>query len=405
MNQRKGGKLSTLANDQLLPREELYKRSPRNIKLNIGIPDNSASIEYCVPLTPQSVEVLVHNGHDVFVETGAGKEANYSDQAYSDCGAVICRSAAEIFQCDIILKMAPFTHEETELMKGNQLLLSPLYLTLQTQESVRRLMRKKVTAVGFEYMKDENGIFPVERIFSEIMGNTSMIVASEYLSTARNGKGVILGSVTGISPTEVVILGSGTAAEFAARTALALGATVKVFDDSISKLVDFQSRLGARVFTSVFHPKALRKAMKTAEVVIGALSMNEVPKMIVPEEMVGGMKENSIIIDLNIIQGGCIETSRITNHKKPTYIEHGVIHYCVPNITSRVARTTSIAVSNILAPMLLEIGESGGLNQYVKTNRGCCEGIYVFNGVLTNQDIGAVLNIPVTDINLLMAAF
>ena len=405
MNQRKGGKLSTLANDQLLPREELYKRTPRNIKLNIGIPDNSASIEYSVPLTPQSVEVLVNNGHDVFVETGAGKEANYSDQAYSDCGAVICRTAAEIFQCDIILKMSPFTQEESEMMKGNQLILSPLYLTLQTQESVRRLMRKKVTAVGFEYMKDEDGIFPVERIFSEIMGNTSMIVASEYLSTARNGKGVILGSVTGISPTEVVILGSGTAAEFAARTAIALGATVKVFDDSISKLVDFQSRLGTRVFTSVFHPKALRKAMKTAEVVIGALSMNEGPRMIVPEEMVEGMKENSVIIDLNIIQGGCIATSRMTNHKKPTFVEHGVIHYCVPNITSRVARTTSIAVSNILAPMLLEIGQSGGVNQYVKTNRGFCEGIYVFNGVLTNQDIGDVLNIPFTDINLLMAAF
>src|SRR5659263_425258 len=205
-------------------------------------------------------------------------------------------------------------------------------------------------------MKEEHGIVPVERGSSVIMEGTAMIVASEYLSTSRNGKGVILGSVTGISPTEVVILGSGTAAEHAARTALALGATVKVFDDSISKLMDFQSRLGQRVFTSVFHPKALRKAMKTAEVVIGALSMNEVPKMIVPEEMVEGMKENSIIIDLNIIQGGCIETSRITNLKKPTYIEHGVIHYCVPNITSRVARTTSIAVSNILAPMLLEIG-------------------------------------------------
>ncbi|MEI6677710.1 MAG: alanine dehydrogenase [Mariniphaga sp.] len=405
MNQRKGGKLSTLAEDQLLPREELYKRGPRNIKLNIGIPDNSASIEFSVPLTPQSVEFLVNSGHDVFVESGAGKGANYSDKAYSDCGGVICHSAGEIFQCDIILKMAPFTKDESEMLKGNQLLLSPLYLTLQTQESVRRLMRKKVTAVGFEYMKDENGIFPVERIFSEIMGNTAMIVASEYLSSSRNGKGVILGSVTGISPTEVVILGSGTAAEYAARTALALGATVKVFDDSISKLMDFQSRLGQRVFTSVFHPKALRKALRTAEVVIGALSMNEVPKIIVPEEMVEGMKENSVIIDLNIIQGGCIETSRITNHNKPTYVEHGVIHYCVPNMTSRVARTTSIAVSNILAPMLLEIGESGGINQYVKTNRGFCEGIYVFNGVLTNQDIGNVLNIPVTDINLLMAAF
>ena len=405
MKQRKVGIYSELANNQLLPREELFKRHQRNVKISIGIPDNSSSIEYSVPLTPQSVELLVQNGHDVFVETGAGNESNYSDKDYAECGAVICKTAREVYQCDILLKMSPFTEEESDLMKGNQLLLSPLYINMQTQESIRRLLRKKVTAVGFEYMKDENGIFPVERVFSEIMGNCAMIVASEYLSTTRKGKGVILGSVTGISPTEIVILGSGTAAEYAARTAIALGAIVKVFDDSISKLMDFQSRLGQRIFTSVFHPKALRKAMRSAEVVIGALCMNEVPKMIIPEEMVEGMKENSIIVDLNIIQGGCIETSRITNLKKPTYLEHGVIHYCVPNITSLVARTTSIAVSNILTPMLLEIGHLGGINQYIKTNHGFCEGIYIYNGVLTNKDIGDTLNIPVTDINLLLAAF
>ena len=405
MNQRKSTKLSALANDQLLPREELYKRCPRNIKLSIGIPDNSESVEYSVPLTPQSVELLVNNGHDIFLESGAGIHANYSDKAYSDAGAVICQTAAEVYQCDLILKMSPFTQADSELLKGNQLLLSPLYLTFQTQESVRRLMRKKVTALGFEYMKDENGVYPVERIFSEITGNCAMIVANQYLSTAQNGKGVFLGSITGIAPSEVVILGSGTAAESAARIALANGATVKIFDDSISKLMDFQARLGQKVFTSVFHPKALRKAMRTAEIVISALSMNEVPKMIVPEEMIEGMKEKSVIIDLNIIQGGCFETSRITSLKKPCYIEHGVIHYCVPNITSLVSRTTSIAVSNILTPLLLAIGHSGGINQFVKTNRGFCEGIYVFNGVLTNHDIGEVLNIPVTDINLLMDAF
>lgn len=405
MNQRSSGKLSTLAKKQLLPREELFKRGPRNVKLNIGIPDNSASVEYSVPLTPQSVELFVNNGHDVFIESGAGKGSNYSDQEYSDAGAVICKSPGEIYQCDIIIKMSPFTMEETEMMKGNQLLLSPVYITFQTQESIRQLLRKKVTAVAFEYMKDEKGILPIERIFSEIMGNTALIVASEYLSTANYGKGVLLGSVTGISPTEVVIIGSGTAAEFAARTALALGATVKIFDDSISKLMNFQARLGRQVFTSVLYPKALRKALHTAEVVIGALCLNEVPKLIITDEMVQGMKENSIIIDLNIIQGGCIETSKITNLKKPTYIEHGVIHYCVPNITSRVARTSSIAISNILTPTLLEIGQSGGINQYVKTNPGFCEGIYVFNGILTNQDISSMLNIPVTDINLLLAAF
>ncbi len=402
---RSGGRLSTLAKKQLLPLEELYKQHPRNIKLNIGIPDNSSSIEYCVPITPQSVELFVNNGHDVFIQSGAGENANFSDKAYSDVGGVICKSAGEVYRCDIVIKMSPFTSEETEMMKGNQLVLSPLYITLQTQESIRQLMRKKVTAVGFEYMKDEDGIHPVERIFSEIMGNTAMIVASEYLSTATKGKGVLLGSVTGISPTEVVIIGSGTAAQFAARTALALGATVKVFDDSISKLANFQSRLGRQVFTSVLYPKALKKALRTAEVLIGALCMNEVPQMIVTEDMVQGMKENSVIIDLNIIQGGCIETSRITNLKKPTYTEFGVIHYCVPNITSRVARTSSIAISNILTPVLLDIGQSGGINQYVKNNPGFCEGIYVFNGILTNKDIGNQLNIPVTDINLLLAAF
>jgi len=402
---RTGGRLSTLAKKQLLPLEELYKQHPRNVKLSIGIPDNSSSVEYCVPITPQSVELFVNNGHDVFIQSGAGDNANFSDKAYSEAGGVICKSAAEVYQCDILIKMSPFTSEETEMMKGNQFVLSPLYITLQTQESIRQLMRKKVTAVGFEYMKDEDGIHPVERIFSEIMGNTAMIVASEYLSTASKGKGVLLGSVTGISPTEVVIIGSGTAAQFAARTALALGATVKVFDDSISKLANFQVRLGCRVFTSVLYPKALKSALRTAEVLIGALCMNEVPQMIVTEDMVEGMKENSVIIDLNIIQGGCIETSKITNLKKPTYIEHGVIHYCVPNITSRVARTSSIAISNILTPVLLDIGQSGGINQYVKNNPGFCEGIYVFNGILTNKDIGNQLNISFTDINLLLAAF
>ncbi len=405
MNQRKVEKLSSLASEQLLPREELFKPKPRNLKLNIGLPENASAIEYRVPLTPQSVELLVNNGHEVFVQSGAGKAANYTDKAYAEAGAVICKSAGEVFQSDIILKMSPFTQEEAELLKGNQLLFSPMYITLLTQESIRRLMRKKVTAVGYEIMKDEHGIYPIIQIFSEITGNTAMVVASEYLSSARNGKGVIIGSVTGIAPTEVVIIGSGTVAEFAARTALALGAEVKVFDDSIYKLMDLQARLGQRVFTSVFHPKALRKALRTAEVAIGALPMSEVPKMIVPEEMVEGMKENSVIIDLNIIQGGCFETSRITNLKKPTYVEHGVIHYCVPNITSRVARTASIAVSNIITPTLLAIGESGGINSYVKSNRGFSEGVYLFNGILTNQDIGKILTIPDTDINLLLAAF
>lgn len=403
--QRSSSKLSSLAKEQLLPQEELYKPANKDRHYKIGVPNTVPDIEYRVPLTPQAVELLVNNGHEIYLESNAGAEASYSDKDFSEAGASICSSREEVFQSDILIKMSPFTHEESKLLKKNQLLLSPLYITFQCQETIRNLMRKRVTATGFEYMKDEHDIFPVSQIISEIMGNTAIIVASEYLSTSRKGKGAMLGGVTGISPSEIVIIGSGTTAEFTARAAAGLGAVVKIFDDSIYKLLDIQKRLGQRIFTSVFHPKALHKALKSADVVIGALSMNEVPKMIVPEEMVKEMKENSIIIDLNIIQGGCFETSRLTNLKKPTYSKYGIIHYCVPNITSRVARTASIAISNILTPKLLDLGRSGSINHYIKNNKGFREGIYVYNGILTNHDVGNMLNLPAKDINLLLAAF
>jgi alanine dehydrogenase len=403
--QRSSSKLASLANEQLLPQEELYQLANKDRRFKIGLPNTVHDIEYRIPLTPQAVELLTNNGHEVFIESKAGIEASYSDKDFSEAGAVICQSREEVYQSDILIKMSPFTHKESMLLKGGQLLLSPLYITFQCQETIRNLMRKRITATGFEYMKDEHDIFPVSHIISELMGNTAMIVASEYLSTSRNGKGVLLGSVTGISPTEIVILGSGTAAECATRIAIGLGAVVKIFDDSIYKLMNIQKRFGQRIFTSVFHPKALHKALKSADVVIGALSMNEVPKIVVPEDMVKEMKDNSIIIDLNIIQGGCFETSRLTNLKKPTYTKYGVIHYCVPNITSRVARTASIAISNILTPKLLDLGRSGSINQYIKNNKGFQEGIYVYNGILTNHDVGNMLNIPAKDINLLLAAF
>ena len=404
MNHRKEENTSVWTKEKLIPKEELYKPGRRNIKLSIGFPDTGNIVEFRVPLTPQAVEVLVANGHNVFVQKGAGIEANYSDRAYAEAGAVICPDSAEIFQCDIVLKMAPFTSEETEMMKSNQLLFSPVYLSLLTSECVRKLMRKKVTAIGFEYLKDEHGVSPMVQISSEIVGNISMIIASELLSSI-NGKGVILGEVTGVAPSEVVILGSGTVAEQAARMAMSLGAVVKVFDDSIYKLMSLKTRLGQHISTSVFHPKALRKALKTAEVVLGAMPMNEVPNMVVPEDMVEGMKENSVIIDLNIIQGGCFETSRITTLKNPTYKTHGVIHYCVPNLESKVARTASIAASNIFTPILLGIGQSGGVTEYIKGNRGFCEGVYLLNGILTNRDIAKMLSISDTDINLLLGAF
>ena len=254
-------------------------------------------------------------------------------------------------------------------------------------------------------MQDENGFFPIVHQMSQISGLVSTTVASEYMSKSRNGKGVLFGDVTGITPAELVIIGSGTAAEFAARGALGLGVMVKVFDSSVQDLSKLEERLGQRVFTSVFYPRVLKKALYSADAVIGAMSFNKRPKFKVSEDMVKIMKEGSILIDLNVSQGGCFETSKCTNLDTPTYTKHGVTHYCVPNLPSLVTRTASISLSNILIPILLSIGDNGGVDNYIKSSRGFRNGVYIYHGILTNQDVGNEFNIPAKDIELLLAVF
>jgi alanine dehydrogenase len=272
-------------------------------------------------------------------------------------------------------------------------------------ETVQKLMQKKITAIAFEYLENEDGFMPFVHQMSQIAGVTSITVASEYLSKSRNGKGVLFGEVTGVTPAELVIIGTSTAAEYAARAALGLGIFVKVFDTSVYELSKLEEKLGRRIFTSVFYPKVLRKALVSADVVIGAMSFNTTPKFKVSEELIKKMKEGSIIIDLNVSQGGCFETSECTDFNKPTFTKHGVVHYCVPNSPALVARTASISLSNILIPILLSIGDSGGIDAYIKNSRGFRKGVYVFHGALTNADIGNLFNLPSKDIDLLLAIF
>jgi alanine dehydrogenase len=216
----------------------------------------------------------------------------------------------------------------------------------------------------------------------------------------------MLGGVTGISPTEVVILGSGTVAEYAVKAAIGLGASVKVFDNSVHRLRRLQNNIGWPVYTSIFHPKVLEKALRSADVLIGAVNLLEKgPRFLVTEEMVKNMKKGTVIVDVSIDQGGCIETSECRDHNEPSYVKHGVIHYSVPNLPSRVARTASIALSNVFLPLLLEMSEAGGVEQTFKEKAGLRHGVYVYNGILTNQFIGDFFSIPSQDINLLMAAF
>jgi len=378
----------------------------RKKKLVIGIPREQDKIESRVSLTPEAVEVLVNNGDEIIIETDAGKAANYSNTDYSERGGRIVENRSEVFQADIILKVAPLTLEEIKLLKGKQLVISSLHLNSQTEEYIKNLMQLKVTAIAFENIMDEPSVYPVVRSMSAIAGTTSILIAAEYLSNAHGGKGVMLGGVTGISPTEVVILGSGTVAEYAVRAAIGLGSLVKVFDSSVHRLRRLQKNVGFPVYTSIFHPRVLEKALRSADVVIGAVNLLEKgPRYLVTEEMVKSMKKGTVLVDVSIDQGGCIETSETRTHLDPAYVKHGVIHYSVVNMPSRVARTASIALSNVFLPLLLEISESGGVEQSLKYNTGFRHGAYIFNGILVNKFIGEYFQLPFQDINLLMAAF
>ena len=320
--------------------------------------------------------------------------------------AIIVDSKEKVLAAEIILKVAPLEEKEIDLLKGNQVVFSSLHITHQSQEYIRKLMNKKVTTVAYEYLKNSNGSYPVLQSMRAISGNVSITIAAELLSNNSGGKGIILGGISGITPTEVIIIGAGTASEFAARAAIGLGAFVKVFDTSVQQLDELQRNVGMRLHTSIFHPQVLTRTLKSADVLIGAVTLFDTgPRFFVTEEMVRNMKKGSVIIDLSIDQGGCIETSECRSLNKPVYIKHDVIHYSVPNIPSLVARTASIAISNIISPIILEIGNVGGIKALLKERSGLRQGTYIYNGILTNEYIGNRFDIPSKDIDLLMAAF
>lgn len=389
----------------LLPKEEMLEKSLKKSSLSISLPKEIDENEKRISLTPLAVSYLVNAGHKVILEKDAGLGANYTDKEYTDAGAVVIDDKETVYKSEIILKVAPFIEREIDLLKGNQTIFSALHSITQTKDKINKLIDKKVKALAFEYIKSENDFFPIMQSMSEIAGCTSIMVAAENLSNENHGKGILLGGVTGITPTEIVILGSGTAAEFATKIALGLGAVVKIFDNSIFKLTNIQQKLNRQLFTSTLHPKVLSKALLSADVLISAMDNNQRNELIITEEMVKTMKKNSVIIDLNVDNGSYIETSQITNLKSPTFIKEGVIHYCVTNISSRVSRTASIALSNILAPIIMKIAEEGGVMNCLKNNSGLRNGVYVFNGILTNKNIGEKLGLNYKDIELLMAAF
>jgi alanine dehydrogenase len=396
------GIVSPFSRQDLLPQEEKLEISLQKENLYIGIPKEIHFQEKRISLTPEAVNTLTNNGHRVLIESGAGMGANYTDREYSEAGAEISADTKKVFSCPMILKVEPPTMDEIEMMNHNAILISAIQLKTREENYINLLQKKKITALGFEFIKDSDGCNPLVNSLSEIAGIASIMIASEIIGNPISGKGLLLGNVTGVAPTEIVILGAGTVAEYAAKTALGLGANVKVFDNSISRLRKLQNQLRNRVFTSTFQDKLLLKALRRCDVAIGAVQGKNRSPIVVSETMVEHMKTGAAIIDVSIDTGGCFETSEVTTHQNPTFIKHGVVHYCVPNIAARYSKTASQSISNILIPYLLEIGEYGGIETAIRCNLGLKKGIYIYHGVLTNKKVADWFGMSCQDINLIV---
>lgn len=336
----------------LVTQEQFADVGSKRKELHIGIPKETYLQERRTPLSPNAVKALASMGHRIAIETGAGEGANFSDKEYADAGADILFSREEVYKAEIILQTTPPTPEDIRMMSVHQVLFSPVLLPKLTDEQLKGMAEKRITALAFEYIKGEYETYPFISSMSEIAGNLAILTAAKYLSN-EYGRGILLGGIAGQPPAKVLIIGAGGVGESAARSAAGLGAQVQVFDNNIYRLQRLQHQLGQRVYTSVIDPENLAKNISRSHVVIGALKpVNGRTPCVVTEDMVAGMKDGSVIVDVSIDHGGCIETSKVTDHKKPVFVKHGVTHYCVPNMASNVSRTASYALGNILAPML-----------------------------------------------------
>jgi len=388
----------------LLPQEELEAVQFQNKELAIGIPKEIALQEKRIAITPDGVSLLVANGHQVLVETKAGILAGYSDKDFSEAGAQICYDRNKVFNAPVVLKVEPPSLDEVDLMKGNQVLISALQLSVQPKNLLKKLVDKRITGIAWNYIQDDGHIYPVVRAMGEVAGTAAILQAAEFLSkTSDVAPGMLFGGVTGVPSTEVVILGSGSVAEYAAKAAMGLGANVKVFDNSMSRLRRLKSHTDNRLWTSIIHPSELEKALEAADVVIGAMrsEFGKTP-CVVTENMVQQMKAGSVIVDVSIDQGGCFATSQVTTHDQPFFVYSDVAHYCVPNLASRFSKTASQALNNIFAPLLVKLGNVGGATKLIGQDCGFRNGVYLYRGTLTNEMLGKFYGLPSKNWDLLL---
>ncbi|MCZ2393113.1 MAG: alanine dehydrogenase [Chitinophagales bacterium] len=387
----------------LTPQEAFAEIFPIKRPLYIGIPKETYLQEKRIALTPNSVASLTNQGHRIIIEAGAGESSNFEDEDYTQAGAQLVSTTEEVYQANIILKSAPIASSDIQFFQSGQTIFSPILLPALDKTMLKRMMQLKITAIAYEYIKSTEDYYPYLDSIGDIAGNYSIILAGKYLSN-EFGKGVLLGGIAGQPPCKVLILGGGYVGIAAAKSAIGLGAQVQLFDDDIHLLNQAKNLLGNNIYTSVLDPLNLKKNLSRADVAIGALHHSSgIMTKIVTESMVMKMKKNTVIIDTCLDQGGCFETSRVTNHDHPIFIKHGIIHYCVPNISSAVSRTASYAMSNILTPILRKIGQSGGIEPQIRSDIYFRNGVYIFKGSLSKDYIANKFELKHNDLNLLLA--
>ncbi len=391
-----------------LVKELMLKTDNQKVSAVIGVPKENREVDKRIPLTPESVALLVASGYRVLLEAGAGLSINYSDRYYAESGAEIVATTKEVLQADIVLKILPPTLDEVEVMKRGAVVFSFLYLHLLNKPLIELMLKKRINAAAYELMYDDTGTSPFVTTISEIEGSSSINLAAELLSNTHGGKGILLGGIPGISPTEVVIIGAGVAGTMAARSAMAMGASVKVFDNDINKLRNIRHELGDPLFTSTLQPNVLRNVFRSADVVIGAMQyINKIHFYRISSDLIREMKKGAIIIDLRMAQGGCFETTMeacLPNH--PSQFEkHGVLHFCEMSLSSRVARTASIALSNIFFALFTTMADSGGIEHFAMFDRGFAAGYYTYSGKIVNVYVANSFNMPVSDIGLYLRAY
>ncbi|MDX1614644.1 MAG: alanine dehydrogenase [Candidatus Promineifilaceae bacterium] len=364
--------------------------------MELGVPKEVRDLEMRVGLTPAGVLTLAEAGHKIYVERGAGAQAGFSDDHFRQAGAEIVYSAAEVYgRAEVIAKVTRPTLAEHGHFRQGQIIFSFLHLSVSSPDLLKVLVERQVTAIAYELIQQENGLLPVLVPMSEIAGRLAPIIAGQLLMNLSGGRGTLLSGIPGVPPAAVVIIGGGMLGFNAARAFIGLGAQVTVLDRNADKLRQLETAFAGQVTTMLANEYNLQRAVEFADVLVGCVLIpGQRAPVLISRTLVRRMRPGAVILDFSIDQGGCVATSRPTTLRDQTYVEEGIIHFCVPNFTAAVARTTSYAINNAAIPYLLSIGRHGLLGPHEHV-RELANGINLYRGQLAHPTVARALGRPV----------